>query len=358
MKQTALVSIIVPIYNTESYLRRSVDSLLNQTYNNIEVWLIDDGSTDTCPAICDEYVSHDGRVRVIHKPNGGEASARNTGLTQATGEYVMFCDSDDEYVLEAVETLFKGIQQNCIDLAIGAYLEKTSDITRIGVASRESYSVSTIARELLTDGNSFGTNYVLSTVNGKLFKNKIIKENSLKFNEQLQVGNDTIFVLDYLSFAEQIYNVFKPTYIYYKYQLDECIQGMAWTYPDYFLFYVDVKTKQFQFAQKENSITDKFTFDAYQIIIDNLIRLMIYAAVYEDLFKNGLKSSINEVINSPLVIKAIIYYKRVRVTDSEFIPQYILAKDVDKLLDELRHKAEKLIQTKGKAKFVRMMYRE
>ena len=90
-----LISVIVPIYNVEKYLRRCVDSILNQTYKNLEVVLVDDGSPDACPAICDEYAQKDKRIKVVHKQNGGVSSARNTGLDFATGDYIAFVDRDD-----------------------------------------------------------------------------------------------------------------------------------------------------------------------------------------------------------------------------------------------------------------------
>jgi glycosyltransferase involved in cell wall biosynthesis len=89
------ISVIIPIYKVEQYLNRCVDSVLNQTYSNLEVILVDDGSPDRCPAICDEYAEKDFRVKVIHKENGGQSTARNVGLQSATGDYVSFIDSDD-----------------------------------------------------------------------------------------------------------------------------------------------------------------------------------------------------------------------------------------------------------------------
>ena len=90
-----LISVIVPVYNVEPYLRKCVDSILAQSYSNLEVILVDDGSPDGCGAICDEYAAKDARVRVIHKPNGGVSDARNAGLDIMTGDYVAFVDSDD-----------------------------------------------------------------------------------------------------------------------------------------------------------------------------------------------------------------------------------------------------------------------
>lgn len=92
---TPLISFIIPVFNVEKYLQKCVDSILSQTYQNIEVILVDDGSPDKCPQICDEYTVKDGRVKVIHKSNGGLSDARNVGLLFSNGEYVVFLDGDD-----------------------------------------------------------------------------------------------------------------------------------------------------------------------------------------------------------------------------------------------------------------------
>ena len=94
-KEKPLVSVIVPVYNTEKYLNKCIDSIRNQTYTNLEIWLIDDGSTDSSGLICDEYARMDNRITVIHKTNGGLSDARNAALEQCSGKYVAFIDSDD-----------------------------------------------------------------------------------------------------------------------------------------------------------------------------------------------------------------------------------------------------------------------
>ena len=106
------ISVIVPVYKVEPYLRRCVDSILAQTYTNLEVILVDDGSPDDCPAICDEYARIDSRVKVIHKENGGLSDARNAGMAMMNGEYLMFVDSDDCLTADAVEVLLTHAQQS------------------------------------------------------------------------------------------------------------------------------------------------------------------------------------------------------------------------------------------------------
>ena len=101
------ISIIVPIYNVEKYLSRCVDSILNQTFTDFELILVDDGSTDNSGKICDEYAEKDCRIKVIHKDNWGVSSARNVGLENSVGEYIMFCDSDDFVEKNAVSVAEK-----------------------------------------------------------------------------------------------------------------------------------------------------------------------------------------------------------------------------------------------------------
>lgn len=349
------VSIIVPIYNTEKYLNRCINSLLNQSYTDIEIWLIDDGSIDRSGEICDTYAGFDNRVHVIHKPNGGEASARNAGLINATGDYVMFCDSDDEYLLNAVEVLINAIKHEDTDLVFGAYLETTDSITRIAVANRQNYNIATLVAEILTDTCPYSTLYILSTVNGKLFKNNILKDNNLIFNENWRIGNDTLFMVDYLSLCKNVYNIFAPIYTYYKYNTDDRLQGMAWTYPDYFLFKIESNKKLLKLI-KENCIFNDNKIKIYQKFIDELIRLLVIATVYENYFEHRFTILLGDVIKSDLVFEAIKYYKCTRISDSELIPRYIMDNNIAGLLNELRVRAHSYVTSNGKSQNVRMIY--
>ena len=117
----SLVSVIVPVYKVERYLRRCVESIIHQTYTNLEIILVDDGSPDNCGAICDEYAKCDSRIRVIHKENGGLSSARNAGLDAAKGEYITFVDSDDTVDLDMVEYLYNILRKENADISIGLH---------------------------------------------------------------------------------------------------------------------------------------------------------------------------------------------------------------------------------------------
>ena len=112
------ISIIVPVFNVEKYLERCVNSLINQTYKNIEIILVEDGSPDLCPQMCDEYAKKDERIKVLHKKNGGLSDARNAGLDVATGEYIAFVDSDDWVETDFIETLYKNAKSENADISI------------------------------------------------------------------------------------------------------------------------------------------------------------------------------------------------------------------------------------------------
>lgn len=116
--QNSLISVIVPIYNVQVYLRSCIDSILAQTYRNIEIILVDDGSLDNCPAICDEYARKDNRVIVVHKKNGGLSDARNAGIKRSKGDYLAFVDSDDLVSKDFIEILYEAVSSCSTKLAI------------------------------------------------------------------------------------------------------------------------------------------------------------------------------------------------------------------------------------------------
>ena len=117
-----LISIIIPVYNVEMYLERCIESVVNQTYRNLQIILVDDGSTDTSGILCDNYADGDKRIRVIHKDNGGLSDARNAGIDVATGKYIMFVDSDDWIRKDCVEILAKAIQYSKKKISVCEYL--------------------------------------------------------------------------------------------------------------------------------------------------------------------------------------------------------------------------------------------
>lgn len=122
-----LISVIIPVYNVEKYLRKCLESVCSQTYTNLEIIVVDDGSTDSSGEICDEYAERDSRIVVIHKSNGGLADARNAGLDIATGQYIGFVDSDDWIECDMYEVLYTFCEKNELDLIAARYIEEREE---------------------------------------------------------------------------------------------------------------------------------------------------------------------------------------------------------------------------------------
>lgn len=120
------ISIVVPVYKVEKELDRCMQSLLKQTYQNIEILLVDDGSPDHCPEMCDAYGIRDPRVKVIHKKNGGLSEARNAGLQQAEGDYILYVDSDDYIDLDSCERFLQVIEGKDVDIVAGGAVKESS----------------------------------------------------------------------------------------------------------------------------------------------------------------------------------------------------------------------------------------
>lgn len=168
----SLISIVVPLYNVEQYLQKCVDSLINQTYKNLEIILVDDGSPDNCPKICDEYAKQDIRIKVIHKENGGLSDARNAGMKVARGEYISFIDSDDWIKSEMIEDMYNRMIEDNSDLVSSGVIWVDVDGTEIRTATvSENCVLNTeqAMKELINDGK------LKQHVWNKLYKTDLIK---------------------------------------------------------------------------------------------------------------------------------------------------------------------------------------
>lgn len=195
-----LISIIVPVYNVEKYIKQCVDSILNQSYSNIEVILVDDGSPDNCPRICDEYALIDKRVKVIHKKNSGVSAARNTGIEESSGKYIMFCDSDDYVHPKWCEELHKAISNDGVDLGICGYVCADIDNTQIG--KEKIYSTKESVEIIRKD--QFFNLYEREFINmpwNKIFKRNVIINNDLRMDSNIQYNEDLLFVMEYIKSA-------------------------------------------------------------------------------------------------------------------------------------------------------------
>lgn len=168
--ENPLISIIIPVYKTEKYLDRCVESVVNQTYKNLEIILVDDGSPDNCPTMCDAWAEKDGRIKVIHKDNDGLSNARNSGIEICTGDYVMFTDSDDYIEPDMVEFLLNLAIENDADVSRCGYYQNRDgqETTEFSDFSVKIYDKDKAIIDLAVSG--FG-----GTAWNKLYKRDIIK---------------------------------------------------------------------------------------------------------------------------------------------------------------------------------------
>lgn len=231
-----MISIIVPVYNAEKTLRQCVDSILSQEYKDFELLLVDDGSKDKSPDICDEYAEKDNHIKVLHKPNGGVSSARNLGLDYAKGEWITFVDSDD--YISAV--FFHGVECCKQQLLITGFRDEIDGKVYESVKmSSAIYRDAEEVREFIR--SQVSSNMVLRGPWGKFYRHELI--GNQRFNTDMKLGEDTCFVFDYLAKCKTIevdassYYVIRrgtiPDAIKYKSSVDYAVRSLNYVWESY-----------------------------------------------------------------------------------------------------------------------------
>lgn len=224
------VSIIVPVYKVEKYLDRCITSLVNQTLGNIEIILVDDGSPDGCPALCDEWAKKDGRIKVIHKENAGLGFARNSGMEIAEGRFMGFVDSDDCVKNDMFEQLFLAATKENAEIAMcgfrcigGIMTEKENDVRDINCFDKYTvFSGKDGIDRLMLDicgarpEESQDSKYGFSSVKN-IYSSEVIKKNGIKFLSEREVASeDVFFLLDFLSHTDCAVGIPGAYYFYYR----------------------------------------------------------------------------------------------------------------------------------------------
>ena len=211
--ENQLISIIVPVYNVEEYLKQCLDSILEQTFSNYEVILVNDGSTDSSGLICQEYAEKDARIRYFEKENGGLSDARNHGIEQAQGEYLTFVDSDDFLDASHLSVLYNALVNNDADISISNYANyQTSTATFYLHTFGEYYEKIYTSEELIDDLSFLERNDLsFSTIWGSLYKKSVFS--FLRFPKGV-IGEDVALIYKMYTQVDKIVYVHKDTYIY------------------------------------------------------------------------------------------------------------------------------------------------
>lgn len=262
--KAALISVIVPVYNVEKYLHKCINSILNQTYKNLEIILIDDGSTDNSGKICDEYALKDNRIKVIHKENGGLSSARNAGLDICSGDYIGFVDSDDYIAEDMYEYLYVNLKKNNADVAMCNFyleyqngrIEKVSNLNDFELSNDESII------------DFYLNNNILIGIWNKLFRHDIIK--FVKFPIG-QCCEDTYIIIDWVSKCKNFIFCSQCKYYYLKRE-----NSLSNRNADKYLYdEVEAFSKILKYALKYNYNCQKFAYkcvvESYKCSLDRLL---------------------------------------------------------------------------------------
>ena len=208
---TDLISVVIPVFNVERYLQECVESVRCQSYGNLEVILVDDGSTDRSGIICDEYSVKDKRIKVIHKQNGGLSEARNTGINAAEGEYLIFIDSDDYIAPQMIQELYSCIVSDRADISICGYMTVTEedealtkcDVTRDTLTEYQ-------AQEMLNNDGVLGAPFVVAW--NKLYKKHLFS----KIRFPVEKIHEDVFIMHKLFSLCDVISTIDGTYYFYR----------------------------------------------------------------------------------------------------------------------------------------------
>lgn len=288
-KENDLVSVIVPVYNAERYLKIGVESIIKQTYKNIEIILINDGSKDGSLQLCKDYNEKDSRIRVIDKENSGVSAARNLGIANAKGKYVCFVDSDDYVESDYIEKLLNNVQDKTMTFC-GYYIDsykKCAVISPLEIKHRENECVK--IKDSFTDVFHHG---FLAAIWNKIYEVERLRENDIRFDESLSLGEDLLFNLEYLKTG---INNFKyvsiPLYHYVK-------RGTESLDNKYRADFLEIQERLYESMIKVTAIYD-VPFEKKNIIYADFMGAMIVAIDNYYVFRkedtSGLKQLISRV---------------------------------------------------------------
>lgn len=216
--ENLLVSVVIPVYNAEAYLRSCVDSVLGQTHRQLQIILVDDGSLDRSGAICDEYAGKDPRVIAFHQKNSGVSAARNRGIEESEGQYLCFTDSDDSLPSESIESLLRAMNAHNVQAVFGNfnYLYDNKRLKRLARIKPGLHSKQGLFNILIDDGTLSGITF--GSVCGAIYKLDVIRENKIRFRENLKVNEDGVFNIEYCLNSAAIWYESKAVYNYRQWE--------------------------------------------------------------------------------------------------------------------------------------------
>ena len=298
-----LISVIIPVYKAERYVEKCIDSIINQSYQNLEIILVDDGSPDNCGRICDEYAKKDNRIIVIHKKNEGVAEARNSGLDKASGNCIAFIDADDWIEKEYFEEMFKQLKEQKADVVLCAYNRVTG--SRIEKINEKGENISFNTQEYLI--NSLNPQTGFGVCHTKLIKSKCLKD--IKFNRDLHVGEDALFNIEISKNIQKAY-IHRKVLYNYRINSDSVVKRFDENYAQKYLNAMKSVEQYITCNYKEKKIIQNYyNFVAYHVMLVavnycynpknncNNRRKLLSEVCNNEVFKEGIEKSNYENIS-------------------------------------------------------------
>lgn len=275
------ISIIIPVYNVENYIERCIDSLISQSYINLEIILVDDGSTDKSGEICDRYAVVDNRIKVIHIKNSGRGEARNIGLSQANGQYIGFVDSDDWVEKDLYKYMIENIEETKADISICAYYECLDDIKNKKMLYEKSFVCTGKEALHYTMSNVIGVYWFNIAIWNKLYKKAVVENIRFRGREYEDIMYN----------AEVIYGARNVSYInkcLYNYRLSRTGSIITEGFQRKTIeFEMKFKEERVEFFKRNNEI--KLARDAEAVVIHDKLLYYAFMSLSKDNFSEYIR---------------------------------------------------------------------
>lgn len=286
------ISVIIPIYNAEKYIRQCIESVLSQTYADFELVLVNDGSIDGSLDICKEYEKMDKRIYVINKENEGVSVARNTAIAASRGKYITFIDADDYVDRDYLKDLYHAIIMNKAEISISGYVMFTDSDNIVRQCANE--NISLVNKDNFYEFVVKGMlNCIMRVVCCKLFMADIIKKNDIQFRSEIPIGEDTIFILEYIKYAKCIATSNSCMYYYRQYDNQSTKKYHELNYS----YYCETLRCIYNLL-KLNGVSDNVWKEFYALSSNNFAYLMYYYVTksrsHSELI-NNIINTINEL---------------------------------------------------------------
>lgn len=339
-----LVSVIVPVYNSEKYIRRCVESIIEQSYRNIEILLIDDGSTDSGGEICDEFALGDHRIRVIHTKNNGPATARNKGLEKSKGTFIVFIDADDFIENNALKLLIENYNKTKADIIVGDFKSVHGNIP--GPGHKGAFpdnklllkqDIVSYARRYLKRPNRF-TLFAYSW--GRLYKSSIIKYNNIHFNPYLFTYEDVAFNYDYFKHSNRVYYFKEAIYnhIFHNHYMSAAMIMSG--DPKRLFGYMEALNNIRDYLKDNIALADISKEIGHAYVSLTIIQFVRVCGQINNNNRKTIYNLVRELINNPKLRNNLRYYSPSN-GDSRMIPILMKLKLVWPIIWVCRYKAYK-----------------